>query len=91
MPDVPTAMELGVNAVSSTSRGFAVLKGTPEDRIARLEEGLMKAMSGPIFTSFLASTGQAPDSVASRAVWQAQLDEIHAESRSTLQMLGLLR
>lgn len=91
LPDVPTGKEAGIDAVASTTRGFAVLKGTPEDRIARLEEGLIKAMSGPIFQGYLTSTGQARDSVVGREAWQAQLAQFQAESRDALQLLGLLR
>ena len=35
--DVPTAIEQGIRNTAYTVRGFAVLKGTPEDRIAHLE------------------------------------------------------
>ena len=45
-PDLPTAKESGIDCVASTVRGFCVLKGTPEDRVARLEQGLVRAMSG---------------------------------------------
>jgi tripartite-type tricarboxylate transporter receptor subunit TctC len=90
LPDTPTATEAGLPVVSSVPRGFVVLKGTPEDRIARLEEGLLAAMSGPIYSTFLESTSQAPDSVLGRADWQAQLEQIDRDSREILTELGLV-
>ncbi|WP_137181582.1 tripartite tricarboxylate transporter substrate binding protein [Roseomonas sp. AR75] len=89
--DVPTAKELGMNVTGYTLRGFCVLKGTPEDRVAKLEQGLIEAMSGPIYKSYLQNTGQAPDSVAGRQAWAAQLAEFHKDGREALQALGLLR
>jgi tripartite-type tricarboxylate transporter receptor subunit TctC len=89
--DVPTAKELGIEATGYTLRGFCVLKGTPEDRVARLEQGLIRAMSGPIYKNYLDNTGQAPDSVAGRQVWGEQLAQFNREGREALTELGLLR
>jgi tripartite-type tricarboxylate transporter receptor subunit TctC len=91
MPDLPTAKELGIDNTAATVRGFAVLKGTPEDRVARLEQGLLKAMSGQIYRSYLESSGQSRDSVAGREAFQAQLARFNTEGREALQALGLLR
>ncbi len=91
MPDVPTAKELGINVSGYTLRGFCCFKGTPADRVEKLEQGLIRAMSGPIYKSYLENTGQAPDSVAGRQVWAAQLEEFHRDGREALQALGLLR
>jgi putative tricarboxylic transport membrane protein len=44
-PDVPTTFELGFPVKTSTTRGYWVLKGTPEDRIQILSDALVKAMS----------------------------------------------
>jgi tripartite-type tricarboxylate transporter receptor subunit TctC len=90
-PDLPTAKQIGIDATGYTLRGFCVLKGTPEDRVARLEAGLIEAMSGPIYKSYLQNTGQAPDSVAGRQVWGAQLAQFNSDGREALQALGLLR
>lgn len=48
MPDVPTMPELGYKTViSSSTRGIAVPKGTPQPVIKRLEQSLKKAMDDP--------------------------------------------
>ena len=64
LPDVPTAKELGIDADYSTVRGFVTLKGVPEDRLKILEDGLIKAMQGQMYTTYIETSGQAPDSVA---------------------------
>jgi tripartite-type tricarboxylate transporter receptor subunit TctC len=90
-PEVPTGKELGINSEAATVRGYCVLKGTPEDRVARLEQGLMRAMAGPIYRGYLQNTGQSPDSVAGREPWGAQLQGFYEEGREALTALGLLR
>ena len=91
LPDVPSAKELGIDADYSTVRGFVTLKGVPEDRLKILEEGLLKAMRGQMYATYIETSGQAPDSVAGRAVWQAQLDSFYAEGDSELKALGMAK
>jgi tripartite-type tricarboxylate transporter receptor subunit TctC len=48
IPDVPTMKELGYpSVISSSTRGVAVPKGTPQPVIKRLEQSLKKAMDDP--------------------------------------------
>lgn len=89
--DTPTGKELGINNIAATVRGFCVLRGTPEDRVARLEQGLVRAMSGPIYRGYLENTGQSLESVTGRAAWAAQLEGFYGEGREALTALGLLR
>lgn len=91
IPDVPTAKEIGITSSHATVRGFAVLKGVPEERLAILEEKLVKAMSTPLYQNYLASTGQAKSSVAGRQVWQAQLDAFYRTGKEALAELGIAR
>ncbi len=44
MPDVPTAKELGYDAHSASTRGYAVPKGTPPEVIAKLTAAFDKVM-----------------------------------------------
>jgi putative tricarboxylic transport membrane protein len=88
LPDTPTAKELGIPANYSTVRGFVALRGTPEDRLKALEDGLVKAMKGKIYESYLHNSGQAAASVVGRAEWQAQLDAFNREGREALAALG---
>ncbi|MBR0650163.1 tripartite tricarboxylate transporter substrate binding protein [Roseomonas terrae] len=89
--DVPTAKELGIDATGYTLRGFCVFKGTPDDRVARLESGLIEAMSGQVYRTYLQNTGQMPESVTGREAWGAQLTQFNRDGREALQALGLLR
>lgn len=89
LPQTPTAAEIGIPAVYSTTRGFAVLKGTPEDRIKALEEGLIKSMQGKIYQDYLKSSGQSEGSVVGRAEWQAEIDEFLRTGDVALTSLGI--
>ncbi|HUP98626.1 MAG TPA: tripartite tricarboxylate transporter substrate binding protein [Usitatibacter sp.] len=88
LPDVPTAKELGIDAEYDTVRGFVTLKGTPEPVLKTLEEGLIKAMKGQMYTTYIDTSGQSPDSVAGRSAWQTQLDSMYKEAESELKSLG---
>ena len=92
LPNVPTGKEIGVDAGSqSTVRGFVTARGVPADRVKALEDGLVKAMQGQMFTTYLESSGQALDSVTGAGPWKAQLDAFMVEGKSTLENLGLLK
>jgi putative tricarboxylic transport membrane protein len=92
LPDVPTGKEIGVDAGSqSTVRGFVTSRGTPPERVKALEEGLLKAMKGQMFTTYLESSGQALDSVVGAGPWKAQLDQFMIDGKQTLEALGLLK
>jgi tripartite-type tricarboxylate transporter receptor subunit TctC len=91
LPQTPTATEIGIPAVYSTTRGFAVLKGTPEDRIKILEEGLVKAMQGKLYQDYLKTSGQSAASVVGRTEWQAQIDEFLKTGQEALASLGVTK
>lgn len=88
LPDVPTAKELGIDAEYATVRGFVALKGTPEDRLKALEDGLLKSMQGQMYSTYIQTSGQSPDSVVGRAAWQAQLDAMYKEAETELKNLS---
>jgi len=90
VPDVPTAAEQGVEAYASTVRGFAVLSGVPDDRMKTLETGLIKAMSHPVYQTYLTSGGMTGSSVVGMDEWNAHIDRIFVESQTALKELGLL-
>ncbi len=89
--EVPTAKEQGINATAYTVRGFAVLKGTPEDRIAHLEKGMIEAMQHQVYQGYLAQGGMSPQSVAGAAEWNKMIQQIAEESRTALTELGILK
>jgi tripartite-type tricarboxylate transporter receptor subunit TctC len=91
LPNVPTGKEIGVPGAHSTVRGFVTLRGVPEDRVKALESGLVKAMQGQLFQTYLETSGQSTDSVVGAGPWKAQLDSFMVEGKQTLEALGLLK
>jgi tripartite-type tricarboxylate transporter receptor subunit TctC len=91
LPNVPTGAEVGVPGNHSTVRGFVTLRGVPEDRVKALESGLLKAMQGQLFQTYLETSGQSMDSVVGAGPWKKQLDDFMVEGKQTLESLGLLK
>ena len=91
-PDVPSSYELGYRVKASTTRGYAVLKGTPQDRIDKLSEALVDAMKHDTFANYLKSAGlSVEDSVAGSATWDRQLKDEYANAAKALRDLGLIK
>jgi tripartite-type tricarboxylate transporter receptor subunit TctC len=90
VPDVPTTVELGYDAVFATVRGYVVLRGTPEDRVAVLERGLLAGMEHPAYREYLAGAGLSPSSIAGREVWDAQIRELYVQAYAAMLELGML-
>ena len=91
-PDVPSTVELGFNAKTSTTRGYWVLKGTPPDVIETLSKGMVKAMKHDVFANYLKSNGLDPESsVAGHEVWDKQIKEEYAKAVVSLKELGLIK
>ena len=91
-PDVPTTFERGYKVKCTTTRGYAVLKGTPQDRIDTLSKAFVKAMGHDTFGNYLKASGLDPaESVAGSKVWDAALKEEYANAAKALKMLGLVK
>jgi len=91
LPNVPTGKEVGVPGAYSTVRGFVTVVVPHEGNVKALEEGLVKAMKGQLFQTYLETSGQSMDSVVGAGPWKAQLDEFMVEGKKTLEALGLLK
>jgi len=90
-PDVPSTYELGYEAKTSTTRGYWVLKGTPQDRIDILSKALVKAMKHDTFASYLRSAGLDPEtSVAGHEVWDKHIKQEYVKAVQALKDLDLL-
>ena len=88
-PDVPTTYEKGYKVECSTTRGYWVLKGTPQDRIDILSKALVKAMSHEVFANYLKSAGlTVEDSVAGHKVWDAHIKREYAKAEEAVNKLG---
>ncbi len=76
---------------TSTTRGYWVLKGTPQDRIDVLSKALVKAMKHGTFANYLKSAGLDPEtSVAGHEVWDKDIKEEYAKAVQALKDLDLL-
>ncbi len=90
-PDVPSTYENGYEVKTSTTRGYWVLKGTPQDRIEKLSAAMVKAMNHDVFVNYLKSSGLTPeDSVAGHEVWDKHIKEEYAKAYEALKELDLL-
>ncbi len=88
-PDVPTTFENGYKVKTSTTRGYWVLKGTPQDRIDVLSKAMVKAMNHEVFVNYLKGSGLTPeDSIAGSEVWTAHIKEEYAKAYQALKDLG---
>ncbi|HSM40819.1 MAG TPA: tripartite tricarboxylate transporter substrate binding protein [Afifellaceae bacterium] len=91
-PDVPTTFEKGFPVKTSTTRGYWVLKGTPEDRIQILSDAMVKAMKHEVFANYLKTSGLDPEeSVAGHEVWDKQIKEEYATAVEALKELDLIK
>jgi tripartite-type tricarboxylate transporter receptor subunit TctC len=90
-PNVPTTFENGFDVKVSTTRGYWVLKGTPEDRVEILSKAMVKAMKHEVFANYLKSSGlSVEDSIAGHEVWDKNIDDEYEQAVTALTDLGLL-
>ncbi len=88
---MPTTVELGYDVVFSTVRGYLVLAGTPEDRIAILEQGMLEGMREDNYLAYLQGSGLDESSIAGREVWGDQVQRLYADARQAMIDLGIIR
>ncbi len=91
-PDIPTSFALGYKVKVSTTRGYAVLKGTPPGRIAALSKALVAGMKQKAFAKYLEGAGLTVDeSVAGHTEWTAHIKAEYAAAAAALKDLGLVK
>lgn len=70
LPDVPTARELALpnsedlEAIGSSTSGFAVQPGTPAERVRLIEQATLAAMQDPEFLAWATQSGAYPTEMA---------------------------
>lgn len=89
LPEIPTALEMGVPYTAATIRGIGVLKGTPEDRIDALERALLSSMNSEGYLKFLNRAGQTASSIAGRKEWTEQITQLANDYREIGEELNL--
>lgn len=89
-PNVPTSFEKGWPVSVTTTRGYAVIKGTPTNIVKAWSDIMVKAMQSPEFTKYLKSAGLEPaDNIADAPTWDKALKEEYTASAATLNELGI--
>ncbi len=91
-PNVPSSFERGWKVSVSTTRGYAVRKGTPPEVVAKLSKSLVKAMKHSVFGGYLRASGLDPKtSPAGTKVWTKQIQDEIAIAKSALKELGMIK
>ena len=75
-----------------TTRGYAVLKGTPDAVVQELSKKMVKAMQHETFGNYLKGASLDPKtSPAGTEVWDKQLKENFKKAQAALKGLGLIK
>ena len=91
-PKVKTSYSMGHNVKVVTTRGYAVLKGTPQSVIDEISKGMVKAMKHETFGNYLKGASLDPaTSPAGTGVWDKQLKENYKKAAAALKGLGLTK
>lgn len=91
-PKVPTSYSMGHKVKVVTTRGYAVLKGTPEPIVQELSKKMVKAMNHEVFANYLKGASLDPKtSVAGTEIWDKQLKENYAKAKDALKGLGIIK
>jgi len=88
MPDVPTAKELGYDAVLDLFRGLSVPKGTPDAVKAKLADAMTKAAKSKDFMALAATKGFTVDPMGS-ADFEALLKTEDVKVKGIMESAGL--
>jgi tripartite-type tricarboxylate transporter receptor subunit TctC len=88
LPDVPTALEQGVNVSVEAWRGIAVPKGTPATTVAALEAAIRKTAEAPEFARECEKLGIRP-AYAPTADFGLLIAKEDAELSTLMQQIGL--
>ena len=91
-PKVPSSFERGWKVGVSTTRGYAVRKGTPDAIVKKLSKALVKAMKHGTFANYLRGSGLDPKtSPAGYKVWDKQIKAEIKIAEKALKDLGMIK
>jgi tripartite-type tricarboxylate transporter receptor subunit TctC len=90
LPDVPTARELGFDVVRPTLRGFAVIKGTPDDVVAKLREVFARAMKTTQYKEYLSKGGMLESSPGTGVEFEQSIRGEYGQTVDALKELQLI-
>ena len=91
-PKVPTSYSMGHEVKVVTTRGYAVLKGTPQKIVDAISTAMVKAMKHETFANYLKGASLDPStSPAGTEVWDKQLKANYLKAEAALKGLGLIK
>ena len=91
-PKVPTSYSMGHEVKVVTTRGYAVLKGTPQNIVDAISKAMVKAMKHETFANYLKGASLDPStSPAGTEVWDKQLKANYVKAEAALKGLGLIK
>ena len=91
-PKVPTSYSMGHEVKVVTTRGYAVLKGTPQKIVDAISTAMVKAMKHETFANYLKGASLDPStSPAGTEVWDKQLKANYVKAEAALKGLGLIK
>lgn len=90
IPDAKTSVELGIDLILSTTRGFVTHAGVSEERRAELEAGMMKAMEHSMYQAYLANSGLDETSPMGAEEWGKQIRSMVEEFGPAMKEMGLI-
>ena len=90
IPDAKTSVELGIDLILSTTRGFVTHAGVDEARVAELEAGMMEAMDHSMYQAYLVNSGLDATSPLGSKAWGEQVKAMVGEFGPALKEMGLI-
>ena len=91
-PKVPTSYSMGHEVKVVTTRGYAVLKGTPQKIVDAISTAMVKAMKHETFANYLKGASLDPStSPAGTEIWDKQLKANYVKAEAALKGLGLIK
>lgn len=90
IPDAKTSVELGIDLILSTTRGFVTHAGVSEERRAELEAGMMKAMEHSMYQAYLVNSGLDSTSPLGSEAWGEQIRSMVEEFGPAMKEMGLI-
>ncbi len=91
IPDAKTSVELGIDLVLSTTRGFVTHAGVSDERRAEMEEGISAAMDHSLYQAYLMNSGLDASSPQGSESWGKQIASMVEEFGPALKEMGLVQ
>ena len=89
IPKETIALQLGIDLVLSTTRGFVTHAGVSDKKAAILEKGLWKAMNHSMYQAYLKNSGLDETSPLKSEAWGKQIERMISQFGPALKEMGI--